>query len=253
MKRWVKIVIGIVIVLLVVLMGVALFAGHIIKGTINTAGPKALGVPISVKSVHVGLLSGSFGLNDLVIGNPEGFKTPEAIRLGKVAVAVNIRSLFSKVIIIDRIYVEGPEITYEVGLRGSNIAAIQDKVAPPKTAEESAKPVQKPSRQAKKVQINDFQITKGRIHFSTVGMAGHAMTIPLPTIHLTDIGKESGGASPKEVIAKVFSAIGNAISGAAAGIGKGIEAIGRSAVDAGRTVGQGATKALEGVGGLFKK
>jgi uncharacterized protein involved in outer membrane biogenesis len=246
MKRWMKIVIGVLVVLVVLLVALALLAGNAIKGAINTAGPKALGVPISVKSVNVGLLTGRFGLNELVIGNPEGFKTPEAIRLGKVAVKVNMASLFSKVLVIDRIYVGGPEITYEVGLGGSNIGAIQKKLAPSKPAEKQPEPAEQPAKPGKKVQINDFLIEGGRIHFSTVGMAGHEATIPLPAVHLTDIGKESDGASPQEVIAKVFGAIGSTVSSAATGIGTG-------AVDAGKAVGKGATKALESVEGLFKK
>lgn len=253
MKRWMKVVVGAIVALVVLLLLLNLFAGNIVKGAINTAGPKMLGVPISVKAVSVGLLRGKFGITDLVIGNPEGFKTPEAIRLGQVTVAVKMASVFSKVLVIDRIYVGGPEITYEVGLKGSNIGAIQEKAAPSTPTEEQPEPAKQPAKEAKKVQINDFLVESGRIHVSTVGMAGHAMTIPLPTIHLTDIGKESGGASPKEVVAKVFGAIGSTVSSAATGIGKGAQAIGKGAVDAGKAVGEGAAKALEGVGDLFKK
>ena len=119
MKRWMKVMIGVVVVLVVLMMSLVLFAGHIVKGAINTAGPKVLGVPMSVKDVKIGLLSGCFGLSDFVIGNPEGFKTPEAIRVRNVAVNVKMGSLFSKVLVIDRVYVDGPEITYEVGLKGS--------------------------------------------------------------------------------------------------------------------------------------
>lgn len=271
MKRLLKIVIGVVVVLVVLLVTLAMFAGHIVKGAVNTAGPKALGVPITLKNVSVNMLSGHFGLDELVIGNPEGFKTPAAIRVHKVTVDVKMASLFSRVLVIDRIYVGGPEITYEVGLKGSNIGAIQDKAASSTPVAEQPKPADKP---AKKVQINDFLIENGKINVSTIGLAGHDTTVPLPTIHLTDIGKESDGATPQEVFAKVFGAIGSTASSTAVGIGGGVEAIGKGAVDigvaggkdaanAGKTVGKGAvdagkavgknaSKALESVGGLLK-
>jgi len=277
MKRWLKVVIGAVFVLAVLLVALALFAGHIVKSAVNTAGPKALGVPISLQKVEVNLLNGHFGLDGLVIGNPEGFSTPSAIRVHKVQVAVKMASLFSRVLVIDRIYVGSPEITYEIGLKGSNIGAIQDKAAPAKPAETPAEPEAKPAvddKDARKVVITDFLIESGKINISTIGMAGNDVTIPLPTIHLTDIGKESDGATMAEVIADVFGAIGGAVSGAAAGIGRGVVAVGQGAADAGKAVGagavdagkavgagavnagkavgEGASKALESVGGLLK-
>ncbi|MDD5677291.1 MAG: AsmA family protein [Kiritimatiellae bacterium] len=288
MKRLLKAVIGVVVILVVLLVALSIFAGHIIKGAVNAAGPKALGVPISLKNVEVNMLSGHFGLDELVIGNPEGFNTPEAIRVNHVAVDVKMSSLFSRVLVIDRIYVRRPEITYEVGLKGSNIGTIQNKAAPSTPAAEQPEQAEKPAKEAKagkKVQINDFLIESGNINVSTIGMAGHSAPIPLPTIHLTDIGKESDGATPQEVIVQIFSAIGGTVSSTATGIGKGIMPLGKGAVDtgkaaaesavdvgkaagegavdagkavgegavgAGKAVGEGASKALESVGGLLK-
>lgn len=249
MKRLLKVVIGLVIVAAVLLLVLAMFAGHIVKHAVNLAGPQALGVPVALKNVNVNLLRGNFGLDELVIGNPEGFKTPAAIRVQKVAVNVKMASLFARVLVIDRIHVVGPEITYEVGLKGSNIGAIQSKAAPAEPAKEQPEPATEPS---KKVQINDFLIESGKINVSTIGMAGQDVTVPLPAIHLVDIGKESDGATPKEVIAKLFGAVGGAVSGAAAGIGGGVVAVGQSAAEVGKTVGQGAQKALQSVGGLLK-
>ena len=253
MKRWMKVLIWIVGIVAVLLVALDLFAGYIVKGAINTAGPTALGVPITVKSVRIGLLSGHFGLKGLVIGNPEGFDTPEAIRVENAVVDVRLTSLFAKVLVIDRIYVDGPEITYEVGHKGSNISAIQKNVEPSKPKKEAPKPAEKPAKEAKKVQITDFLIEHGKLHFCAAGMGGHGLSMPLPPIHLTDVGKESGGATPKEVIGKVFGAVGDAVGGVGTGITKGAKGVGKGATDAGKAVGEGATKALESVEGVFKK
>ncbi len=296
MKLWLKFGVGVVILLVVLLLALVLFAGHIVKTAVNTAGPKALGVPITLKNVRVNILNGRFGLDELVIGNPEGFKTPEAIRVHEVSVDVKMASLFSRVLVVDRIYVGGPEITYEIGLKGSNIGAIQDKTATATPAAKQPEPADQPAtpskgqpqpedKSAKKVRIDDFLIENGKINVSAIGMAGHDVTVPLPAIHLTDIGKESEGATFPEVLAKVFGALGGAVSGAASSIvggvgtiGKGAvdlgvdsgkaaldtgkavgagavdagKAVGAGAVDAGKAVGKGASKAVESVGGLFK-
>jgi hypothetical protein len=264
MKRWLKVVVIAIAVLAIMLVAFNLAAGHMVTAAINAAGPKVLGVPVSVKNVNVGLLRDQFELNTLVIGNPEGFKTPEAIRLKQVSVSVKMTSLFTKVLVIDSIMVDGPEITYEVGLKGSNLGAIQDKLAPSKPAGNQPQPAEKPAKAAKKVQINDLLIENGKIHLSTIGMAGNDLLIVLPTIHLRDIGKDTAGASPREVIAKVFDAITGTIGDAVMGAGNGVEAIGKNALGAGQSIGksadgagkaasQEATKALEKFGGLFKK
>ncbi|MBT7506647.1 MAG: hypothetical protein HN644_10265, partial [Rhodospirillales bacterium] len=49
-------------------------------------------------------------------------------------------------------------------------------------------------------------------------MDGSSLSTDLPDIHLTDIGKESGGASPAEVADEIISAITKYSSSAASGI-----------------------------------
>ena len=75
---------------------------------------------------------------------------------------------------------------------------------------------------------------------------GAAAPIPLPSIHLTNIGKEEGqqGASAAEVIKQVFGAISHAITGAVTGT---VGLIGGGA----KAVGHGAGKAVDGVKNLF--
>ena len=249
MKRWMKIVAGVAVVLVVFLVVLNFFAGDILKGSINTAGPRVLGVPISVQSAQVGLLRGHIALHGLVIGNPEGFQTPQAIRVEHVEVSVKMATVLQKVLVIDRIRVEAPDITYEIRLNGSNISAIENKLSPASPTE--AKPA--PAKEGQKVEIDDLLIENGRIRVSSVGMAGNAMIIPLPPMHLTGIGKESNGASVREVVARVFGVLGGAVTGAAAGIGKGIGEVGGGAMDAGKAIGTGAGNMLKSAEGLFKK
>lgn len=253
MKRWMKVVMGVVIGIVVLLVGLTLFGGYAVKGAVNTAGPKLLGVPVSVQHVSLGLFTGRFQLNDLVIGNPDGFKTPEAIRVKRVALGMKMSSLFSKVLVIESIRVEGPEITYEVGLKGSNIGALQEKTAPAKPAEKPAPATEPAAAGERKVVIDDLRIEDGKVHLSTIGMAGHRVSLPLPTIHLTGLGRESNGASLSDVMNKVLGAIGSAASSVATGAGKSVEAVGEGAKAAGKAVGAAAGKAVESVGGLFKK
>jgi uncharacterized protein involved in outer membrane biogenesis len=253
-----KLLMGVLVVAVILLVAVVFFAGPVVKGAVNGAGPRLLGVPVSVQHVQVSLLTGRFGLRELVVGNPKGFSTPSAMRLGEVAVDIRMGSLFSKVMVIERVLIKEPEITYESGLNGSNIGAIQ-KLLESKSGETAPAPVPGSTKAGKKVQINDLSIEGGRVLLSAEGMAGRALAVPLPPVHLKDIGKESGGASPQEVLARVFGSLGDAVKSAGTGIGKGVEAVGKGVTDAGKTIGgeakaagAGAIKAVKGLGGLLK-
>ena len=110
----VKIIGIIVIVLIVALVVAVLSAGRIIKSSIQEIGGLVTKCDINIDDIDLSLLKGKLTIENLVVGNPEGFKTDSAFKLGKVYVDLVPSSLFKDRIIINDIQVIGPEITYEV-------------------------------------------------------------------------------------------------------------------------------------------
>src|SRR3546814_1619733 len=53
----------------------------------------------------------------------------------------------------------------------------------------------------------DLVISGGKIGISAAALQGRSLSSPLPTIHLKDIGKDKGGASPAEVAQKIIGTI----------------------------------------------
>src|ERR1017187_66834 len=94
-----KIILGIVIVGIVVAVVAAVVVGthlgQIIKTGVETAGPKITQTTVTVSAVNVSLLAGSAGVKDLVLGNPAGYKSPQAISIGKAAVSLSPVSILS--------------------------------------------------------------------------------------------------------------------------------------------------------------
>src|ERR1039458_2881033 len=84
-----KIILGIVIVIVVlVVVGAIVVGSHlgdIVKSGLETVGPKVTQTSLKVDTVSVSLLGGSAGVNGLVLGNPEGYKAPSSISIGKAA------------------------------------------------------------------------------------------------------------------------------------------------------------------------
>ena len=256
-----KLVIGLGLVVVVLAVGiyyVSQNAGGFIKAAIEDQGSRATAVAVKVDGVDLSLTDLKAGIRGLTVGNPSGFETARAVSLGEVSVKIN-KDWSTNLIVIDEVMVRAPEITYEIGSGGSNIAAIQSNVenfmkvmgggssdsgsAPSEPSDGAAGP---------KVVISDLYIKGGKVNVSASLFKGKTMTTPLPEIHLTDIGKESGGASPAEVVDQIISAITKSSSGAASSLdlsSLGLADISGKAAEMGGAAADAAKGALEGAAG----
>ena len=256
MKKGKKILLitgAVILILIVVLM---LSLGQIVKAGINTAGPKLAGVPVHVKTVIVQPFLGIVRMKGLVIGNPAGFNTPSAMELNDFKLNIKMSSLFSEAIVIKDILIDAPQITYEKGLKSSNLSTLQENLAPkgataPKT--EAAPAPEKKKGAAKKVIIEDFQLNGAKVNVTITALGGKKMTLPLPDIHMKDIGKSSGGANPAEVISEVFNSISKAVVDAVASAGNIAGDALKSAGGAASDAAKGATDAAKGAANSIKK
>ncbi|MGA2242431.1 MAG: hypothetical protein ABSH11_10410 [Verrucomicrobiota bacterium] len=256
-KLFLSFIIVLAVLFVVAAIGVGLFLDSIVKTGMETVGPKITQVSIKVDAVKLSLLTGSASVKGLIVGNPEGYKTPQAISVGSAAVGVNPLSVFSDKIVVRSVRVEAPEITFEGGLGGNNLSKILDNVnaiaqnSRPASTNTTAKAGNEPGR---KIEVDDFLITGAMVHVSLTGIGGKEMTLPLPDIHLTNLGKDSAGITATDLTRRVLGAITTAtikaVAGATTDIGKGVGNLGG---DAGKAVGQDVDKISKGIGGLFKK
>lgn len=257
-KITVVIGIGLVVLLIAGIIAAAVFLDDIVKKGVETVGPQLTKVPITLNEVHIGLLTGSAKVKGLVVGNPENYKTPFAISVGLAEVGVNPFSVLSDKIIIRRIRVESPEISFEGNPLGKNnlgdIMANVNAMAKsggPATTNKTAKAGSKP---AQKIQVDDFLITGAKVHVSLTGMGEQPTILTLPNIHLTNLGQGSAGLTSADLTRAVMSAITSATIKAVAASSainlKGIDKLGK---DAGKALGTEAEKAVKNIGGLFGK
>jgi uncharacterized protein involved in outer membrane biogenesis len=247
-KLFLSVVVALVVLIVVAVIVVGFFLGTIVKTGLETVGPKITRVSIKVDAVNLSLLTGSARVKGLVVGNPEGYKTPQAISVGSAAVGVNPFSVLSDKIVVRSVRVEAAEITFEGGLGGNNLSKIMDNVnaiaksGGPGSTNATARANNKPGR---KIEVDDFLITGAKVHVRLTGMGGKETTLPLPDIHLTNLGKDKDGITATDLTRRVLGAITTATVKAVAttDISKG----------AGKAVGEGMNKITTGIGGLFKK
>jgi uncharacterized protein involved in outer membrane biogenesis len=247
--------IGLVVLLIIGALAVSFFLDGAIKRGVETIGPKCAKVDIQLDRVSLSLLSGAGNIKGLVVGNPEGFKTPHAISVGSASVALKPGSLLADKIVIRSIQVEAPEITFEGGLGGNNLskilANVQSSTGGAKTNAAGKVEAEKPG---KKLEVDEFIIRGAKVHISLTGLTSQPITVLLPDIHLTDLGTGPEGITSAELMQRVLAEIERgAAKAAAGGFGDLRKTADELTKNLGKNLGGSVTNLPQGIGDLFKK
>src|SRR6266481_3843062 len=220
MKKFVVrslLILAVLIVLAV--LGTYFFLGTVIKKGVETVGPKITKTDVKLNSASLSILSGSGKINGFVLGNPQGFKTPAAISVGTVNLAIEPRSLFDNKVIIRDITVDGPEITFETDLTVVNLKKIlsnieetsggsSEKSASPQTNQPA--PAQSTeSGEGKKLEVDNFLIKNAKVHVSVNAplVGQQTANVTIPEIHLTNMGTNADGITAAQLSKEVFKVI----------------------------------------------
>ncbi|MCI0484625.1 MAG: AsmA family protein [candidate division NC10 bacterium] len=241
--------IGVVFLVLIVggLVFLYLSLNRVIRSAVETYGPQVTKSEVKLGSVNVSPFSGAASLSNLVVGNPQGFKTPSAFKLGAMSMSLDVRSLLSDTVAIREIVIRAPEITYELGPGGNNLAALQKNVEAYARAGGKSGSGTQAQGAGKKVTIDRLRVEKSKLNVSAgVPLQTQTATLELPDIEMKDIGKGGQGASMAAVVEKVLEEISRNATKAVANVDvKGL------AEKAGKGAGKEATgaagKALKGV------
>lgn len=208
---------GGVVVILIAAGAYFLFSnlGSIIKAAVESFGTEITQAKVELNSVDLSPTDGAGAMRGLTIGNPAGFKTDSAFKLGEISLKVDTSTLTSDVIVIHEIRIIRPEVTYELGDGGSNVDAIQrnvDSYLKAQGIDPNAKGESKSSGEGPKLIIENLYIQDGKVRVSAGFLKGKTLDSPLPNLHLKDIGKEEKGASPGEVAKKIMDSMTSGIT-----------------------------------------
>lgn len=242
MKKWVvRILLVLVIFVVVAGVAIALTLDNAIKKGVEAFGPQIAKVEVKLADVNLSLLSGSGSLKGLVIGNPEGYKTPHAISVGLSSVTISPGSLFSDKVVVKSIRVEAPEISIELGPGGSNLQRIQANLAGGKssTDQDIKPPAETAPGKSKKLQVDEVVVTGGKLTLAAAALGGALSEFPLPEIRLSNLGAGPDGITPVELGTRILSAV---MDGAITVSG---DALAKAGQDALNNATKGANQALD--------
>jgi uncharacterized protein involved in outer membrane biogenesis len=241
MKKWLfrSIIAGVVLVVLIV-GGVLFFLNDIVKTGFERVGPAVTKVDMRLKAAAISPFSGNAHLTGIFVGNPQGYKTESAMKVGDVKVVLSVASALSDTVLIESIKVKAPEITFEGGLTGNNLSKILENVEAA-AGGKSTDPATNAAT-AKKFRVKDVVVEGGRIHISTLGQN---LTVPLPPVHLQNIGTDGEGVNAAELTRQIIKPLlASATRAATEALAKDINV---------KTATERVDKATKGIKGLLGK
>ena len=215
-----NIIIIFAVIIVIVIAGVIFLIGNvdsIIKKGVETAGPKILKAPVTLTDVNVSIFKGTGTITGLVVGNPEGFKTDYAFKLGETSLDLDIKSVISDKIHIRSLIIDSPEIMYEGALgKNNNLSKLQSNIESMTSGSDKKESGTEgggddSGGKSKNIQIDYLKISGAKVSASLDVLKGDALNITLPVIELRDIGKNSN-ATVSDAVKQILGALNGSIS-----------------------------------------
>ena len=169
------------------------------RSIVQNAGSEGLGVPVTVKSVHIGFFSDDSHLEEIKIANPEGFSEPTLLSIERVDVDFGILKLLEKQVIIPSARVTGVTLVLEQHGAKSNIETLIDHISSDETPE--------PENKDSSFVIETLTITDITVilwgKFTVV--EGGPVTATIKEIVMHDVGTNSDGEVAIEAVTSVIT------------------------------------------------
>jgi len=209
--------ISIVLAVLILLVAAAVMvvisqAGSLVQRGVESYGPQITGTSVELSDVDISLLSGYAKINNLVIANPPGFKSPSAFKVAQVSLKLELQSLFSDQIHIEQIVINGAELSYEQINRHSNLDVLRKNIEQHTATDKITDGASSSTSGNSKLQmvIDDLSIngTKVNVLVAVLGTQ-EQLTLTIPDIHLRDLGgkdNESISAVVHQVVEQITKA-----------------------------------------------
>lgn len=241
--------------LILIIAGIVLFAlflDGLIKKGIETVGPALTQTTLRLDGVSLSILRGSASLRGLTVGNPPGYKGATALEADQISLQLAPASVLSDKVIIHSLRLDNARINVEGSPTDNNLTKILANV---QSAMSASQPDQaKEASEGKKLQVDDLVISNAKVHLTFPLLGGKGTTLPLPDIHLTQLGQGPEGITPAALVQRILAEVTGNVTSLATGALKSLGgAVTDTVKDLGKGTVEGVEKATKGIKDLFKK
>jgi hypothetical protein len=181
----------------------------IVKFAVEHYAPEIAGVPVKIGDVHISPRDGRGRIGDVEIGNPQGFGSPRAAKLGEISVWLDPLTLADPVVYIRELTIEAPLITYEKGDKGTNLEAIQKRIEGyvKESASSGGATAAGGNPIRHKFIVGKLTIRGAKVTMTNPRLKGQGITFDLPDIQLRDLGKGENGLTASQLANVVASTL----------------------------------------------
>jgi len=187
MKKTLKalrvILLAILILIVLTVVAVNLFADYAVRVGIETAATKTLNVGVSVSNVDLSIMGGKLALQNLLINNPPGYQHDKLLQLKNAEIEIDVKSLFSDVVNIREIKLDGVNVVLEQ--RGISSNNLQDVITAIRNGSKEG--------EGKKLRVDNLEISNITVQMKlpSVPAQDDTITLELSTIRMTNLGYDN--------------------------------------------------------------
>ena len=282
MKKALKVILwsvgGLLAVLLVLVATMPLWVGTIARPIVNGIVPNITKTSFNIGHLYVNPWTGRVEVGDFLLGNPDGYSDPRAVELKSLVFDLDMTKMIGDAYEVEEVTVDGLFVSYAIGGENNvdnikqiliNVAGGKEKYdaqqarkaalkAEQTAKDEAAKEAAEKAAEVAKEEIEEeeeedkpMKFIIDRFTLRDVKVKVQVITLPVPNFTLTDIGKDSGGASLGDILDDVWASI---LSGASS-LGDGAKTLGglinKGAGAAADAAADGAKKTADAVKKLF--
>ena len=235
MKKLIKFVFWTLVVLLllavVLVATLPLWLGPVARPVANAVAPKITQTDFNLGHLSLNPYTGRLEVGDVQIGNPKGYSEPRAVALGSLVVSVDPTTVLSEVIHVREVTLSDCFVSYLYGGENNvdnitqlrmNVAGGKEKFEARQRRQEAEAEAEQAKPAADEEEGESRRVVIDRLTISGVKVKLQMLTVPVPTITLTDLGKKSGGLTLTELTTQIWDAI---LKGASS-VGDGAAALG---------------------------
>jgi hypothetical protein len=201
MRKLFRLFVALVIVVVLAAIVAMVWIDRLAKLAVERGSAYALGVPTTLNSADVSVLSSGFAMSGLKVSNPEGFKTEHFMTVDQGDVALTPASLLEKVIELPTLTLSGVDMNLEKKDGTSNYKIILDNLKRFEAKDPNAQPV-------KRYVVRKLVIKKVNVHIDLLG-AGDLTRLdaPIDVIELTDVGTGGKPLRVSDLMAVILKAV----------------------------------------------
>ena len=163
------------------------------------------GTAVKISSVKISLIDGNASIEGMEISNPNGFGNTPAFAFDKIYGSVNLDSIFSNQIIINKINIDSPMVSVIVDTNGINLNVIKDNIQNYLNSSSNTTSANTSSKSSKSVVVKSLDISNAKLF---VGAFGEGSSINIPKITAQNIGQKTQ-TNLGDVFAQIISMITN--------------------------------------------